>query len=220
MGLWWIGDGLMGGRLEWLHSPNAASWALVIVAVVGIAVAIRTLREMEQQTRVTAVAATAAKDSADALVNSERAWVVVEGAKLFRTQDGRSQEARPIIKNFGKTIARIRKVSLGDKRPRRGETEQLPSIPGYGRCEDFDFVLCPDLEFPEHEAIGIIITQDALNDMETNVFNWYVYGLIEYFDLAGKERSTGFVLLYRPNVYARPIFLPYLKAPSAYYKTT
>lgn len=102
----------------------------------------------------------------------------------------------------------------------RQETEQLPNIPVYGQCENFDFVLCPDLEFPEHEACGVIISHELLRDIHTKMFNWYVYGLIEYFDLAGKERSTGFVLLYSPNVYAQPIFLPYLKAPSAYYKTT
>jgi len=62
-----------------LFSPeNLPSIGLLLATVVGIAVAIRTLRTLVRQTEATEVAAKAAMLNAQALVSSERARVIVE----------------------------------------------------------------------------------------------------------------------------------------------
>ena len=65
--------------------------ALVLFGGVGVWVAFR--------------AAQAAKISADAIINSERAWVLVETARI-RPVYYQTSAISPVVKNFGKTIAR------------------------------------------------------------------------------------------------------------------
>ncbi len=168
------------------------------------------------QAILTRKAANAAKASADGLISSERAWVVVEEA-YFKDMKENKWVTRPKIKNLGKTIARIRKVSLGGALVRR--TEKLPDSPAYSESRDFDFVLCPNQEFPEDELTYILIDHENVRNAHTGLFSMYLYGLVEYLDLAGRERATGFVLIYSPGYHPQG-FLPYLSAPTAYYKTT
>lgn len=54
------------------------NWPLVFVAIWGICVAIDTLKAIKEQTDATRVAADAAKLNAQALINAERPWFVVE----------------------------------------------------------------------------------------------------------------------------------------------
>jgi hypothetical protein len=64
---------------DWIYSPNAPTWVL---GIGGIIVALFTLGVIYKQTVATETAALAAKASADALIKSERAWVMVNLEKL------------------------------------------------------------------------------------------------------------------------------------------
>lgn len=56
---------------EKLLSPLISNWPLILVAIVGIWVAVRALKPAE-------IAAQSAQKSADALINSERAWIMAD----------------------------------------------------------------------------------------------------------------------------------------------
>jgi hypothetical protein len=68
-----------------------------------------------------------AKASADAVINSERAWVLVEDAEL-KVSTSQKLSIQPFIKNFGQTTARIRRIQLGGAKPLQ-VGEPLPPIP-------------------------------------------------------------------------------------------
>jgi hypothetical protein len=107
---------------DWLFSPNAPNWALVIVGVAGVIAAIWTLKILGRQTKATEIAADAAKVSADALIASERAWVMVDlekqddGALIVDGMGGwgphTSACVRCICSNQGKTPAQIREKRI------------------------------------------------------------------------------------------------------------
>lgn len=72
---------------DWLSSPNASNWALVIIGTVGIIVAIRTLKIIERQTSATEIAANATEASVEAFLAENRPWVLVEvGSSGLRIQ--------------------------------------------------------------------------------------------------------------------------------------
>ena len=194
-----------------------ASGILAIVGVLGIGLAYKTLRAIERQglsmrrqtthLRRSVVqarrAARAAQVSADALINSERAWVLVQTASLVLEANGK-YVIRPSIQNFGKTIARMRRVSLGGARPRQ-ISEKLTAPPVYEGATEFDFILCPEQEFPREEVPFVPINSENLDAVRARVLKLYVYGLVEYLDLAGNERCYGFRSHLRPaTVHALP----------------
>jgi len=133
------------------------SAALLVVGSIGVRAAYRTLSAIEKQTvelarsvTETAKAATATRDSADALVNSERPWVTAtirkreyETAEIGRDHQptGRKLVAATFdffIKNLGRTPAEILAIrgapELIDsgKGPAGGLTTD--SIPDYGNA--------------------------------------------------------------------------------------
>ena len=220
------------GYLARLIAPeNLPNIVLCFVGIGGIIIALCTLKVIERQTRHIArqaqsmryqtthlknsvtqatIAANAAKDSADALINSERAWVIVH-AEL--AHDMGKFFIRPKVMNLGKTIARIRKISVGGSAIQVGKP--LPDIPVYQTSADYDFILCPEQGFPEEEIPRIPVDGENIPSFNQGVLKLYAYILVEYLDLAERKRETGFVLIYRPMK-----FLPYLNAPPAYYKAT
>lgn len=98
-----------------LFSPaNLPSMFLVFIGICGIYAAIKTLRAIEKQTDATVIAANAAKDSADALINSERAWILLDRilpahANLDRLipQGNFPLHMKVSFKNYGRTPAWI-----------------------------------------------------------------------------------------------------------------
>jgi hypothetical protein len=66
-------------RWDWHDAfapSNWSNWTLVVVGVMATWVALSTLKDISEQTRAAKIAAEAAKESADALINSERAWIL------------------------------------------------------------------------------------------------------------------------------------------------
>jgi len=173
-------------------------------------------KDREEQHKETLAQLDVSQKQAEALINSERAWVLVETAELTTTNRG-DVIIRPIIKNFGKTVARVTKVSLGGAKPLQ-INGQLPTPPVYeGGVEDFDFVLCPDREFPALNAPVVPINRENLASVSDGLLKMYVFGLIEYNDFSGKERLTGFCLIYDRQKMA---FCPVVMAPRGYNRAT
>ncbi len=102
------------------------TFAVAVAAIIGICLAVKTLKLLVRQTAASVLAAKAANASTDALINSERAWVVPEFIpnavlykdKIWRRQNGTSLEAKDIVAgehylywlkftNMGKTPAYI-----------------------------------------------------------------------------------------------------------------
>jgi hypothetical protein len=101
---------------------------LTLVGIVGIIVAICTLKIIERQTKATETAANAAKDSADALVGAERPWLIPSIKKPFSLTDGK-RRIDWLITNTGRTTARIVEVKIRCKK--YTGTEKLADTPEY-----------------------------------------------------------------------------------------
>jgi hypothetical protein len=99
-----------------LGSANWSNWALVIVAIGGTWIAIRTLKNIEQQTRAAITSANAAKESADtaakalnhtreASESELRAYVLISSATILNAESRTGRIAQVTIRNFGQTPA-------------------------------------------------------------------------------------------------------------------
>jgi hypothetical protein len=164
---------------EWFWQPLRLNWPLVLVGIGAIWAALRTLDAIKRQadimagqTKDTAIAAQAAKASADALIASERAWVMVDlekvpgqGAIIDGTRgDGShytSASVRCICSNQGKTPAQIveKRICLfitmiGKALPQEPnlDIEIIDPVPDYLQSRDES---THDWAFSSDGAIGI-----------------------------------------------------------------
>jgi hypothetical protein len=167
-----------------------ATWALVVVGVVGTVAALLTLGTINDQTK-------AVRASTDALINSERAWIVVEveplaglggiheGEELIHDIITRTTSYTVTItcRNDGKTTAWIT-----EKRVCIDVVDSLPAMPNW---ESVDII---DTE-PEPVSAKVSTSKEAsLQCEKARDFGAMVviYGLIRYRDFFAPERSTSF----------------------------
>jgi hypothetical protein len=178
--------------------PIWSNWALVSVAVGTGILALRSPNQIKRQAKATEDAATAAKTSADAVINAERAWVMVDveqvpgqGIRTVHTDLLTNEQstmiyARLICKNDGKTPAWITEKRAGlkiigphDKLPTEPELDSLgvwqrePEPLGVGR--DSKKEITPQAKGTEGFDDSAIL-----------------YGAIFYRDVFGRERKTVF----------------------------
>jgi hypothetical protein len=168
-----------------------ATWALVGIGTVGTVAALCTLRIIAEQTK-------AAKASTDALINSERAWVLVDlvpPSAVGTIYDGESLvrdiftktttcNVRILCTNHGSTPAWIT-----EKRACVDVVESLPATPNWDALEIID---------PELEPLAVgrktelqdanLICQKAREDGKMVV----VYGIVKYRDVFAPDRTTTF----------------------------
>ena len=206
----------------------AASALLALVGVIGIGLAYWTLKAIRRQglslkrqtthlrnsVRQAKRAANAARDTARAMIAIERAWIIVEEARLV--QQGSGWFIRPTIKNSGRSMARVRRISMGEDSIRRNDS--LPVAPVYSERREYDFLLLPGQDFPSHEVLMVPVAWEKIQDARTELFRLYIFGSVEYLDLADNRRVTRFVTVFPGEGPQR--LLPYLQAPPAYYETT
>ena len=116
--------------------PDRIKWLtvvlLVIIAYVGVLLAVGTLRKIERQTRYAETTAQAAADSAKATLlfaenqaRAERPWVIISAEPTPGVTDGFSVVAT----NRGRSPARI--VSLVEGMAIVADEAQLPSAPAF-----------------------------------------------------------------------------------------
>jgi len=106
-----------------LFSPeNLPNIALVLVGIIGILVAIRTLDDLKTQTAIAGKAANAALRNAEAVINAERPWIIVT-AKMTEYDSidvvGEIQGRTPanIISGWGNHLIVPSKSNLPDEPP-------------------------------------------------------------------------------------------------------
>jgi hypothetical protein len=134
-------------------------WVLAIIGALGICAALKTLRIIRRQAadnlraiRASEVAAVAARKSADALINSERAWVVVntkQSPQLVEFIEGHPEIKALEVEfvNRGRTPARLTgTVRVNSK---IAKLEELPSVPDFappspGVPSESEFMLSPN----------------------------------------------------------------------------
>ena len=203
----------------------------VALFIVGVCIALSTLWKIERQTRATEVAAKAALEQANHMVASERAWILV---------DIREPESdpipdfmgrfwiRPILKNSGKTIAKIKKIRAVLRL--NGSGERLPYIPEYPEGQGFDsdkwnfygmnMVLAP--EAPT-QPFKLILSSDEFEQVKMGQRFLYVHGFIDYLDFRDMQRQTAFCYYYAVQGVFDPDpsrFYLELTAPPAYNQCT
>jgi hypothetical protein len=173
-------------------AANLPTMLLVFIGMGGVYVAISTLKIIERQTKATEEA--------------ERAWVLVETAQI-REIYYQVSAISPIVRNFGKSITRVRKIRMGFCALQI--TEELPPVPIYTQEQETDFVLHPNREC---RPIDVSISNAGLQAAVDGLKLLYIYGVIEY--LAGQTR---FCLVYSEAKGDIPAgFYPAVKAPGAY----
>jgi hypothetical protein len=151
------------------------------------------LRESAEATRVSA---DAARNSVDVLINSERAWVLVETGKIpdqFGPDPNRVEflEIKPILRNFGKTPARITRVAV---RSHQVPTpDSLPPEPEYQRESAVNITLPPDVPL---QPMNVLIPLANFTEIRQGNPVLYVYGFVDYLDLGDKERQSRFCFMY------------------------
>lgn len=213
------------------HAPYDAGHdplyrAYLWFAIAGVFVALVGLIALICQTIATRKAADAASDNAKAIINTERAWILVDltGCRFEPSPDEMGVFwIRPVVKNSGKTIARIRYIRAIVKLLIDGES--LPPEPQYPLGQGADI---PDITamLPPSEPIKPIrltITSEELSLVHRFERFLYVHGFVVYLDFSGQERRSNFCYYYAEQREFSPdpsAFYLHLIAPPPYNECT
>jgi len=175
-------------RIAW-----AANLVLVIVGYAGIMLAISTLKKIERQSKYAEAAAQAAAECAQAallhaqaIVHSERPWILVT------VEPSRSRENSFIVMatNRGRTPARI--VSTAEQIVVAIDENSLPGTPEYIHKEHSapftPIILLPGEStaikpFSRDDAKGLCDSADRFKRIETWEEKVFLYGKVIYKDL-------------------------------------
>jgi hypothetical protein len=185
-------------RIAW-----AANLVLVIVGYVGIMLALSTLKKIERHTRFAGTAAQAAADSAQAallnaqaIINSERPWLLISVEPSLSVENGFTVMAT----NRGRTPAMI--TALGEQTMIAIDEMHLPSIPEY-TGEALGDALVPIILIPgESKGIktfargdlkGLCESEERLRRVENWEEKLFIYGRVIYRDLVAREEMESHV---------------------------
>jgi hypothetical protein len=196
----------------------------LMVAFTGI-IAVATLWYVVVTTRLwkqTKRSADATKFNAEALINSERAWVQVEVGKIPEfTPDPTKVEILwiwPAVRNWGRTPARIVKDSV--RLHQVASADGLPEVPEYQNERVMDFILPPNAPHPILQ-VGLSAT-DFIKIKGGQSF-LYLYGFVDYLDIGNARRQTRFCFYYHVphgfNAFPEG-FYPAARVPSVYTECT
>jgi hypothetical protein len=189
--------------------PIWSNWAIVAIASVGAILAYKSLQQIRRQSRATEDAARAANTNALAVMNGERAWIMVRidlVPGFGGPYTGQSCEnggttsiettALPVrlrYRNDGRTPGWI-----VQRRMWLLITDDIPRLPSYegGKAES-------DLEpigVAEEQYRDITVEADGRGGLDHNVI---VYGVVDYRDIFGGQRQTSFGYRWRENTFSR-----------------
>jgi hypothetical protein len=210
---------------DWMDRLNWVLTAiLVVIGALGVRYAKKTLRviqgqlteiqaagkQTDQMVKHAGIQAEAAKTSAEALIHSERAWVVIDKVyppklmvQLYGLSGGGANQFLFDIKNVGRTVARLGTLrtmwrvlprnsglpDVPDLGPIEGESTDL--VPAHGRVlapgETVDGLAAPIYE---------VFDDEKIKNIKNGSMILWVYGRIKYFDFAGQERVMHFCYRY------------------------
>ena len=202
---------------------------LLVVGLIAAYIALVTLNDIKEQTKNARTAAEAAKASADAVIHSERAWILMERMEReylipIERQTTRKATAYPVLKNFGKTIARMTawKIEL-----QMSDSWERPD----GRAYDLTglqfapSIIPPGADIPQLAVLntngGFIRERDLREILELRTRVLWLCGVIRYEDAFKPEpiHETRFCYYYETRTEGRDPFF-HLGGPPEYNKTT
>ncbi len=183
--------------------PDRIKWLtvvlLVLIAYVGVLLALSTLRKIERQTRYAETTAQAAADSAKATLliaenqaRAERPWILISAEPMSGVTDGFSVVAT----NRGRSPARI--VSLVEGMAIVADEAQLPAAPAFKT--ELRAPHAPMLLLPGESARIKTFQRDEVKsvcespEQELRVDEWeekiYLFGNVGYTDLAASGNDA------------------------------
>jgi hypothetical protein len=170
------------------------TWLLVVVGGVAAWIALRTLRDIKIQTQNAGIAARAAETSANAIIRSERPWLLISHVRVEQIvwNSQRVQGAYFVIQNYGKSPAWV--VNMGGTFETLNNLGELPSEPVYKHSaneEKRGIVIVPSsggddrteshiFKFPHNSLTTDAGFQEVVNQKQ-NV--WCIYGFVSYRDV-------------------------------------
>jgi hypothetical protein len=167
---------------RWYKAYVITTMILVGVGIVGVVMAYRTLKAIERQGR--------------AMMNSERAWVVVTISKTSLPRMWGATDPwlklRPVLTNHGKTTARIIRVVArweAIRQDKPGIPAQLPTTPAYADDAsiwklEISLILPPNAP---GQPMTVWIPARDLQRAKAGVHSLYVHGFVEYRDTVKDE---------------------------------
>ncbi len=190
-------------RIKWL-----AVVLLVLIAYVGVWLAVSLLRKIERQTRYAEVAVQAAAEAAQAAlalaesqVRAERPWILV----TTEPTPGMTNSFSAVAMNRGRSAARV--TALAEGTAIAADEFQLPAAPAFKSDPHppvAPIILLPGESvtlktFGREEMKSICENAEQMRRVEEWEEKIYFYGNIEYADLvesSGKLHETGWCCWY------------------------
>jgi hypothetical protein len=185
---------------RWYAALKGPEWYLVVVGIL-------TFITIAWQAVETRRAAQAAQVSAKALINSERAWVVINEISpppglISQPNPGPLTTMRMAFtfKNCGRTIARIKDVQIRFHTIRA--IEDLPQVPDYKPSafpadKFFGQILAPSQEFEVATSFeGGMPTDEQITAIRRYELALCAYGCVRYLDFANEPRVSQFCYVY------------------------
>jgi hypothetical protein len=171
-----------------LLPETLANIRLFIVGIFGTRVALRTLKNIERQTKTGEDAANAAKDgakaallNAQAVINAERPWLLV----IIESVNGPMGGFNIFVKNKGRTPAMIAAMHIGCVRVKN--ISHLPKEPPYGLGSMVEDLIVMTDEKPLIRWIGDGAMSQMLKE-DAHIPAWegqtFIFGRVIYRDLA------------------------------------
>jgi hypothetical protein len=228
---------------EKLLKPLLDNWPVLLVAIWGIIVAIRTVQAIENQAGLMKGQLQEMQDAGVQtekqgrhIVNAERAWIQVKEIILLQKLSfvvpilHRVVWLHPYIVNNGRTHARLTRVIaradilekiVGSDSPRPPVLPEQPQFRPEDTLIERNIILSPKQGI---NWINVPISGDDLERITKRQAFLYVYGRIDYTDISEKERHTGFCQLYWiPYSSSDPVpedFIDSALIPPAYTEST
>jgi hypothetical protein len=190
--------------LSRLFSPeNLPSVGLFIAGVLGIIVAIATLKILRRQTKAAEDSATAARLNAEAVINSERPWILMDwerngpkiGPPYLVPIEDRADALAPhclfSMKNFGKTPAKVLsgkatlKIGESPTEPPEIDIDNLDS-----RTETMFMFPQGDTRVGEARLPAMFINKNDRDAIDKGIKYLWLCGIIRYVDTFVRKDKT------------------------------
>jgi hypothetical protein len=188
---------------RWLVIAGFIQFIALIVQAVIFFRTLRTMnrqaQDLQKQTIATETAANAARDNTQVLLNSERAWILVETGGIPDNFESNQNsmgflDIRPIIRNSGKTPGWITRGFIRYYLVPAGS--QLPPEPDYrGNLaeQQVNIVLAPNGFI---QALYVSIPFSVFVPVRQGSQTLYIYGFVDYTVFPNETRQSRFCIQY------------------------
>lgn len=167
----------------------------IVIAIATVVYAVVTIRLWN----ATKQSADAAKANAEAFVNAERAWIMVDTGEIRDDFEPDLKKAEfmdicPVVRNAGRTPGRITGGFICSHKVSEGSILlPKPNYEGAKANNGVNIVLAPNAAV---QPLHVMVALTDFAQARQRKIKLYVYGFVDYVDLAGKDRYSRFCLLY------------------------